>query len=263
MEELNSNFCYNREDILNRLPVTRINSFNLNSNEMSHFLSTNPGLNHNELNTLFHRSDNFKKEHEGAHVIFCGDSYTFGTGLLEDEIWSKKLYKKLSEEIKLSGYFNLSHPGIPISSLIFDMFRYFKEYGNPDIIFLNLTTPYRLFRMNDEKDGGHKNIPIANSLSEMISYQYYYMLEIYCLSNKIELYTFSWRTNHLFSKISALTRYYKFTDDDFHNWSIKNKPKEKNDFLQVARDGQHPGTLMHDFFVDFIYGKYKYDNFRN
>ena len=45
-----------------------------------------------ELNSSWFRCDDFKDKHEGVHVLFSGDSVTFGVGLTIVETWADLVY---------------------------------------------------------------------------------------------------------------------------------------------------------------------------
>ena len=78
------------------------------------------------LNSDGFRSDEFSNNHDGLHIIFSGDSNTFGMGLEKEEIWSYLTYQEISKNVKTSGYFNLGSPGSSIMTCILNIFKYFK-----------------------------------------------------------------------------------------------------------------------------------------
>ena len=103
------------------------------------FKKTNIEIKKNEINSLNFRSDNFIKTHEGLHIVFSGCSNTWGTGL-----------NKILKENPCSGYFNLGILGTSVASQIINLFKYFKEYGNPDIIFINFPDLLRFYGYSDK-----------------------------------------------------------------------------------------------------------------
>ena len=48
------------------------------------------------LNEDYFRSDNFKKEHDGLHILFSGCSESEGVGANIEYAWTHILYKKIS-----------------------------------------------------------------------------------------------------------------------------------------------------------------------
>ena len=85
-----------------------------------------------KTNSLGFRSDEFIKNHNGTHILFAGDCNTMGEGLLMEEVWSNIVYKKISENTKCSGYFNIGVTGSPIYTIVSNIIKYCKNFGNPD-----------------------------------------------------------------------------------------------------------------------------------
>ena len=224
-----------------------------------------------DVNSLGFRSDEFTKDHNGKHVLFSGCSNTFGVGLEKKEIWAWKTYEKIKKNEECSGFFNLGIGGSGIAHMVINIFKYCKQYGNPHVIFINLSDQNRIFhylkngyklKFNDKDN--YENIKLFN-------YQYYFMLEQYCKSNNIKLYSFTWdhrngiigyNTNLLFKKYNFKTFYYYE-----HSTMLKDldKLKKENDekYFMVARDLEHPGTGFNTIWSNFIYQRYLDDNTRN
>lgn len=80
-----------------------------------------------KLNSSFYRSEEFYKSPD---IIFSGCSFTYGMGLKEESLWTDLLAKKMK-----SGYINLGLPGKSVSSIINNLYSYFREYGKPKYIF--------------------------------------------------------------------------------------------------------------------------------
>ena len=55
-----------------------------------------------QLNKNFFRCENFKKDHEGIHILFAGCSETFGEGGNIENNWTRLVYDKLKENNNLS-----------------------------------------------------------------------------------------------------------------------------------------------------------------
>jgi len=163
----------------------------------------------NNVNSYGYRSDEFKKNHDGKHLLFAGCSYTWGLGLFKKEIWANIVYEKISSQEKCSGYFNLGVPGSCVSNQVYDIFQYCNRFGNPDVIFYCMPALHRGFdpdaisaikkthfppfhtnynEILDKSDNSEYNV----SYSEMINYISYFSLYQYCKSNNIKLYSFSW-----------------------------------------------------------------------
>jgi hypothetical protein len=223
-----------------------------------------------EFNNYGYRSDNFLKEHKGTHVLFAGCSQTFGFGLDQEEMWSKILYNKINKNKECSGYFNLSASGSGIQFIISNIFKYFKNFGNPDYIFLNLPDGFRFIAHLPETNNYSKitfktkNSEIQKFLS-LINYHYYLMLEEYCKSNSIKLYAVSWdtkdpkhyNTNDFFSIFETfISINYKKMHEDI----INDENKYKSKYYYYARDGVHDGAGYNIWLANFLYDKYLKNN---
>jgi hypothetical protein len=222
-----------------------------------------------ELNSLNFRCDEFKKDHKGLHIVFSGCSVTYGQGLLQEEIWARQVYNKISQEIPCSGYFNLGITGTSIFDEIVNLFKYFKKYGNPDAIFILLPDILRFYSEDKIKNLIYNcNCPPKDfKLLAFLSNQYYLMLDSYCKSNNIQLYTMTWVMDH--QEKSSVEAFYpeyfdtfyainqKEMDDFMFNFTEDNKGKEN---MLVARDNKHFGSAYHEYWSKFIYEKYKEKN---
>jgi hypothetical protein len=223
-----------------------------------------------ELNSLNFRSDEFTNSHSGKHILFSGCSYTWGAGLFLEDVWSKILYDKISKEIDCSGYFNLGLSGTSMISQIVNMFKYFKNYGNPDFIFYNMPDPLRGYVYDKQTNMFYDGFYSKENLEiiTLNNYQHYYMLDQYCKSNNIKLYSFSWSDstvinpwNFDFIKTDLqkmFDSYYEIKTDDAISFVIDNERLNKNKkFLRFAMDNEHLGKLFHLYWANFIYNKYK------
>lgn len=233
-----------------------------------------PPEQYNELNLHNYRSDNFLTNHDGNHILFSGCSNTFGFGLNKEEMWSKIVYDKINKNIKCSGYFNLSTPGGGIQLIISNLFRYFKEFGHPNYIFLNLPEHERFIGYMAKSNSytkinfSGKNLDLeSEQFFSIINYQYYFMLEQYCKTNNIKLYSSSWiigdnrantkKKSDFFS--SFKTFYYadplKMLED------VTNDEKKYNlEYYFYARDKSHKGAGYNIWLANFMYDIYKKDN---
>jgi hypothetical protein len=231
-----------------------------------------------EINKNFYRCDNFKKEHNGKHILFSGCSVTYGTGLLLEEVWSKLLYEKIKSKSDCSGFFNLAIPGSSIPNQIIEIFKYCKEYGNPDYIFFNMPDKFRFYSISKTTHDIVDSLYGSESLElvQLISYQYYFMLDQYCRSNNIKLYSFTWSYPNTFfpndktkwkdkryteNKFKLFNTYYDISQDDLFAYIVKYKKDNKNDkYYELARDDDHFGTAYHQYWSDFFYKLYLQDN---
>lgn len=79
------------------------------------------------LNSLRYRSNEF---YERPDILFSGCSFTYGMGLSKDSLWIDRIAKKMKKE-----YVNLGLPGKSVSSIINNIYSYFREYGHPEYVF--------------------------------------------------------------------------------------------------------------------------------
>lgn len=184
-----------------------------------------------QVNSLLFRSDEFKKEHDGKHILFSGCSNSYGASLYNHEIWPWIVYNKIKEKEKVSGYYNLSISGVGPLHIVSDVFKYIDNYSKPDTIFINLPHLSRFYSMPTDTGNNlefaeeinlvqalpnwHHSVPeidddniklnfdgsvqikLCEKYHPIIAekfiyvYQYLMMLEIFCKINNIQLYIFS------------------------------------------------------------------------
>ena len=107
------------------------------------------------FNSLGYRSDEFKKNHDGEHILFSGCSETEGVGGNLDSIWAHIVYTELIKKNKLSGFFNLSRAGWGHETIIMNIMEYIKEYGKPDKIYMlfpNISRKYEWDRSSRNEE---------------------------------------------------------------------------------------------------------------
>jgi hypothetical protein len=225
----------------------------------------NVNLKENEFNSLFYRSDEFIKNHEGKHVVFAGCSYTFGSGIEQDLTWPKIVYNKISEKEKCSGYFNLGTAGNSIADSVYNLFKYFKIYGNPNVIFFCMPDAIRFYGF-DEKNKTIRHSWYSKEDADLLMFinaQYYFMLEEYCKQNNINLYSFTWVFNKKRHKSvddffdKNFSTFYKINLEEQDEFVFAVFAKETKNFYTIwAKDERHRGTAYHEYWAKFIYEKY-------
>ena len=234
-----------------------------------------------EKNLLLFRCDEFKKEQNGKHVLFTGCSVTQGVGLELEEVWAHKLYTKISENEKVSGYYNLGVPATGIFFIVSNLFKYFNSYGNPDAIFINLPDMLRFYSVEEvgtkiKKPYVHEDMVniLSNSIyhdqdwsseQDILSYSrwvnyydYVMMLESYCKTNNIKLFIFSYdgATNETFKKFE-LESFYDINPiyiiDQLIEYAADNKVDE---YFLTARDKMHEGHGLHEKWAEKMFEIY-------
>jgi hypothetical protein len=220
-----------------------------------------------EINFYIYRSEEFTNDHNGKHVLFAGDSNTWGTGLLYEEQWSRKLYKTIAKDKEVSGYFNIGCVASSIFHSIITIFKYCKQFGNPDCIFFNMHKLNSFYAYDQElnkiTDAWYKRHPVI----DLLSYHYYFMLDQYCESNNIKLLSFTGydaeppMKKALFeSRIDQFKTFYKIDEDEMtifiKEYKDNNKHLEEAKYFDKARDGEHDGIAYHAYWAEFMYKKY-------
>lgn len=236
---------------------------NLNNDSDNDRKKTTPNL---KLNNDNFRCDNFIVNPKDYHVLFSGCSVSFGNGLEEEEIWTKKIYNKINNIKKCSGYFNLAMPGISNFEIVANIFKYIYNFGNPDVIFICLTGINRRY-VEDYYDNDIKIKTIKHAMYKknkkdefypllpIHSFHYLFFLEMYCKSNNINLYYFSWEDG--ISKKFELERYIQINQIECDSFIKDNLLDNiENKYYITARDGLHFGTAYHDYWSDLLYNIY-------
>jgi hypothetical protein len=92
-----------------------------------------------------------------TEIIFGGCSFTHGTGVPEDRIWSSVVAKSLNLK-----YATLAQPGVSIPWIIEKVFNFIHRYGKPKVICLLFPDPFRYFLPADGEIliGRKKNPPV-------------------------------------------------------------------------------------------------------
>jgi hypothetical protein len=224
------------------------------------------------LNSTKLRSDEFRREHRGMHVLFAGCSITAGEGIPEELLWTRKVYEKISQDQGMSGYFNIAFPGATIAESVIQVFKYIKAYGNPHVIFLNLPDINREYvNLSSADMMDISQNPIDNVSVEKINYLVvgiFLALSEYCKTNSIELYAFSWSTpdaarayKHFDSDPrDFFENFYSFEEPELgehcHKYAMLNKKDVWHKYHYEALDESHAGIALQDFYYNFIYNVY-------
>jgi hypothetical protein len=245
-------------------------------------------------NDNFFRSDNFISHHDGMHILFSGCSESEGVGDIIENSWTNILYKKISKDVKCSGFFNLSRSGWGWSKIVINALIYFEKHGYPDFYFVMLPNHLRMhkfFKEGVKNDSGEiignwkylqyypqgyynskKNISL-NSNSEHLADEKEYkenfihflnswkLFNKICKDNNVRLIFSTWDTmDHDFiDSVNIFDSFIKMPlkskeFDDFVVQYYKDKKKSKHDISK--RDGHH-GILFHNFWADKFYDVYK------
>lgn len=209
------------------------------------------GFIHNHINKYGFRSDDFVLNHDKMHILFSGCSMTWGTGLNIEHVWAKQVYDIINKKNDCSGFFNLGSPGTSFIFQVFNLFKYFNIYGNPNLIVINMPDILRFYNYDIINkyivDASYKDN--TYEIFSLLNYQIYLMLEKYCLTNNINLICFSYdiNTENLFKSFNT---FYKIEPDKIENLLFNNPDNEQN--MLIANDKQHLGILFHKEWVKKI-----------
>ena len=206
------------------------------------------------LNSRGYRSDEFKKEHDGMHVLFAGCSVTFGQGMFLEDTWPKIVYEELAKTNKMSGYYNLSIPGSSRNRVVELIQMYVEEFGMPDLILINFPDSYRdldLFSSSPRLRGEDLILEVLGSMSDRVL-------------------TTTWSSEHELDPIPSqgdftieeikeirglLKKPLNFIDYSYRhmNTYIDKLPATTPDYLRYrAYDLAHPGVGAHKFYANLF-----------
>jgi len=241
-----------------------------------------------QYNKNFFRSDDFKRVHDGKHILFSGCSETEGVGGNIEDSWSHILYNRISKEEKCSGFFNLAKSGWGWSRIIPNSLIYFKKYGYPDVFFIMLPNHQRKFYYEENDFSDENFIYWQTYPSSYFTYKEKYKIERtstpkeyledfvnflinwktfceLCKSNNVKLIFSTWDildgTNlkdtgfDNFFEMEFGEKLKKFTKNWYDNNDIKPDDNKK-------RDG-HRGRIIHNYWADEFYKQYKGVNNKN
>jgi hypothetical protein len=232
-----------------------------------------------QTNSYGYRSEPFSTKHNGLHILFSGCSNTIGEGLFFRETWACKVFQEINKANIASGFYNLSLGGIGFTTIIANIFKYFNQYGNPDVIFINLPDLLRFYSYDKktnqyfysskiEHDFSNMEKELENSVYalKLLLYHYYLMLETYCKTNNIKLISFTWDLEKRKNVLSTLELFQEFgfksfmpiNEDDLveHISDYGLSHPEEKEFAIFSRDGQHSGIAVNDFWSKKVFQKY-------
>ena len=130
----------NNYHLLDNVPVDHMKDFGKNKKVLYKY------------NTEWFRCDNFKKDHDGIHILFHGCSNTEGIGANIEDTWSHMLYSELSKKYKTSGYYNIGRSGSGWHRMIQNFITYVNKYGAPDYLFILHPNILRTFIWQEERN---------------------------------------------------------------------------------------------------------------
>lgn len=214
-----------------------------------------------KLNHYLFRSDHFKKEHDGLHILFAGCSETFGEGGQIEDNWSYRLYNKIAENNKVSGYYNVSLPGAGWDQIMQNVKRYIKLFGPPDMLYLLAPNLLRYFTYNQKNDCWQmtfKTVPIRPDKEYFLEYAERFPTWLfsirnffdYCESLGIKIVWTTWSTQ----ENSNIGRTEYFEDSFFPIWNVVldniNDIDHDLKYDDVSRRDGHHGNIYHTYITN-------------
>jgi hypothetical protein len=237
------------------------------------------------VNSYGHRSDEFVKCKN--YVLYSGCSNTTGMAAPFNINWATMLHKKINSNLP---FFRLSYCSGGYQTIILNLFKYFKEFGNPETLFLLLPHTSREINFLNNLDIPKSKRHSLNSLklleigypypweksekfnSDLLyftstehhkkmfvdSYSMLFILKQYCTSNNINLIYSTWDKyqSELLLKISEFNDMIHLYTDEYYKYIYDNKNR-KDKYLMYARDGEHFGILDSEHVANKFYERYK------
>lgn len=231
-----------------------------------------------KFNRDLFRSDHFKKEHDGLHIVFTGCSSTEGVGIKKEHTWAYNIYNELSKTKKVDGYYNLGQSNTGYHQIIGNFLTYVEKYGKPDYLFVLLPNIQRRYKYLEEENSWvyvSYPQPGATSAEERPIFEIDDYISVfpvwaktwqsfinYCKTNKIKLFWSSWdTTDRSHVQLSLLSL------ESFVTINVENDPMIISQMLEAksltkkeiyARDN-HPGPLLNYLWSKNFLDKLKKD----
>jgi len=237
------------------------------------------------INYYGHRSDEFSKIHNNKHILYSGCSNTTGMAAPYKINWATMLHDKINLG---NDFYRLSYCSGGYQKIILNLFKYFNEFGNPEVLFLLLPHTSREILFLNSSDVPKENLKNINFLSAiemgylypweendlddktyyitsvenhkrlfLQSYSYLYMLKQYCVSSGIKLIYSTWDKyqSDLLLKMPQFNDMIDIYDNNYYKYIYDNKNR-KDKYLMAARDGDHLGVLDSEYISNIFYDRY-------
>lgn len=219
-----------------------------------------------KFNSDLFRSDHFKKEHDGLHIVFSGCSSTEGVGIKQEHTWAYNIYNELSKTKKIDGYYNLGQSNTGYHQIIGNFLTYVEKYGKPDYLFVLLPNIQRRYIYLEEEnrwvyDSSEPHINDYISVFPVWAKTWQSFIN-YCKINEIKLFWSTWDAKdrgHI--ELSLLSQ------ESFVPINVDNDPEIISQMLEAksltkkeiyARD-EHPGPLLNYLWSKNFLDKLKKD----
>ena len=240
-------------------------------------------------NSYGHRSDEFQRlDKSKINVLFTGCSQTFGSGLPIEETWPAIVYRWMKTnhpDLDLGPYQALSFTGGSIEKIVQNVFKYCHLFGNPNIIYflapdvdrqigyglldypgskerkdVNFVDHVNMRTVTKEELGSGKVEQVMSAEASILRAVYALrMLEIFCISNDIELIWNTWGPE---DELYRMIDFKKFRSDTelsekmFYALEEKEMSLTKSKYENKARDLRHDGYAVQRYFANKMYSWY-------
>lgn len=217
-----------------------------------------------KYNSEWFRSDHFKKQHKGLHILFSGCSNTEGVGANIEDTWSYMLYKELSKTNKIDGYYNISKSGSGWHTIVQNFMVYVDKYGSPDYLFILHPNILRYFIWKEDGSGWeyYSKGPSEDELSKEHKKQFpawvisFSLFLKYCESIGTKVLWSTWDTN----ETDNIERATVFNDTFFRINYLTNQTIKDNNYYDLmeredagnARDGTHDGYIQQYYWFEMF-----------
>ena len=234
----------------------------------------------NKLNSFLFRSKHFEDINKNyTSILYSGCSFSYGTAMPEDMIWSSLLNKKInSDNIQ---HFNLSVEGGSVFLTIKNLMTFIRNYGRPNYIFIVMPPIERSIKFDRDNKRFYNVLRTSTNYFEddfpkvyfnyikndkpeddvMLAVQYIKMFEDYCNASGIKLVWTFWHVED--KKIYESIKFDNLIFNDictnlFPN--IDDVNIESQPLWNKAEDDLHPGLFWHQNIANYFYKNGKINN---
>ncbi len=225
-----------------------------------------------KYNKDYFRSDEFKRDHSGTHVLFAGDSECEGQGGSMEDAWSYMVYDRLGRFMDIDGFYNLGKASLGWQKVVQNVRTYIRKYGAPDILYILLPNIGRMFHVFDinnpwdyiQKYPKIKSTKFSSNIYQPVGispeeYKKIFMdfvvswrlFEDFCESLGIKLIWSTWQDidNDNFSRLDVFKNFVSIDGEAILKKILSDNPNGKIvTALLSKRDGHH-GKIVHEYWA--------------
>jgi hypothetical protein len=229
------------------------------------------GYNKEDISYTFNTHGYRCKELQPAKILFLGCSYTFGTGLQEDETWAAQVANHF-----LSPCMNIGYQGAGIHYMQRTLMKVF-DVVKPELVIALVPYSYRFELVSSDlghplkvwsKSGINSKTFTGKDQDRTFSYELFTTREQEDFQMVQGLFTiqqfltakackFAWNVWEYEEKKSAFFRSLLTSDLQSSHWEsdVFNNHIRWKDLKLKARDSSHPGKAFHETYAKEVIGK--------